>query len=356
MSICKLVAALWLLNSVSNAQAQPLPGARTLPQNIISSNSLTAQDRQQIAEYVNMGLALMTANPPKIEDVERARQHLLQPFTAPGVSLAFREDYSQAVVPPLAKLVPNANMHLAVNALGVLANLGTSRAMDVLLHHANKDGESRWQIRLRAAAGCLAIIEARTLPPNRVVAAARRLRDAAANEDHSYTLLQQLTAIDRCDHTTLSPSERAQVRDLLVTAVSGAVDSLTRRGNLDQQPLMLEAIVKAVAMVRTKFLDQSVPQTEKLAMGKKIAPSLAQVLNHVNNTWDRGRADESTQRVYNSLVTGCESFMELIEKQVQPQQRTSGQLRGAWETGNRQQYEAGLKNWQDTLATPPYRR
>src|SRR5690606_3065318 len=197
-----LIVALAVAQGFSGRVLAQAPSS--IPSSVVSQARLTPEQVQQVkayAEYWTDMLARPSASP---EDVQRARRELIQPLRGLNVSGAFRFDYSMAAVPPLQSTIRQGSLHAATNAMLVPAELGSARAMTVLLEHVSLRNEPRWQIRLRAAADARNALQLRTLTPNKVVDAANRLREAAISEDNPLVLGRQLEALNAADDPSLT--------------------------------------------------------------------------------------------------------------------------------------------------------
>jgi hypothetical protein len=302
------------------------------------------------------------------EDVERARGELIRPLDGSNALVAspdFRINYSKLVVSALEDAIRMDNVHAATNAVRVLAQLGTDRAINVLILQADKQNEERWQYRLRAANGCQTILKSGLLEPAKVVEAVKKLHDATGREDHNDVLRHQFAAIIAAANPTppgggssaatpLTPEDRQKIRDVLITTSAEAVDRF-RNGGKGEPPLA--AVNPAIVDLRDKFLSPGSSLDEKKAMGKKLGPMLGKVLEIALDHWQDGHANERAKNFYGTAVGTCEGFLLRIDTQIRSgDQSPPDKLHGAWEAGNKDAFVAGLTLWQNILNQPPYEK
>ena len=351
-----LIVALAVAQGFSGRVLAQAPSS--IPSSVVSQARLTPEQVQQVkayAEYWTDMLARPSASP---EDVQRARRELIQPLRGLNVSGAFRFDYSMAAVPPLQSAIRQGSLHAATNAMLVLAELGSDRAMTVLLEHVSLRNEPRWQIRLRAAADARNALQLRTLTPNKVVDAANRLREAAISEDNPLVLGRQLEALNAADDPSLTAlGDRQRVRAALLEAVVAVIDRIAQSESQEPQPLIVPVTNYGVVNLRSQFLNSDVPGDERRAMSIALAPSLGKLLSGIERSWDAVQADAELKQLHSMVVGSCETFLPLIDTQVRGSGKSpSTQMRDAWNRGDRERFSAGVKAWNEVLSGAPYRR
>ena len=162
--------------------------------NLTGLTSFTQQQRQDIADYTQYWFdALTSVEEGAVAGVAAARRRLLEP--ARLSTTEFRLEYSNALVPRLESAVAGDNQHCAVNALTVLQELGTDRALMAAIHFCDKSNEKRMSIRLMASRVCRKLMTGRNVSATRVRTALRALVTAVEAEDDGIVLRRQLEAL-----------------------------------------------------------------------------------------------------------------------------------------------------------------
>jgi hypothetical protein len=168
-------------------------------------------------------------------------------------------------------------------------------------------------------------------------------------------LRHQFAAIDAADHNGLKADERKQLRSYLLESLISTVDRVERANNNPHPNPLLEAAGNAVALVRDKFLDNSLAKPEKDSLGREAAPVLIRILAIVNKTWAAAQTDEHTKQIMSYITGACEGFLTRIDAQLKGEgNELKTKLRDSWDGGNKDAFEADLKQWQDVATKAPY--
>lgn len=117
-----LVAAMVLCGPINPALAQ-----RDLPSQLITKTTeLSTSELDQIRTLVHEAIPLLTSKIPA--DLRRGRTALRKPLMNPAVSVSFRFEYSDIVVPELEGVLRLDGVTGRVNALRITGEIATERA------------------------------------------------------------------------------------------------------------------------------------------------------------------------------------------------------------------------------------
>jgi hypothetical protein len=320
--------------------------------NLVDKSNLTERDRGDIRQYAEFWGRQLNETAPS--DVDEARGKLGDPLRAVRVGEVFRFEYSDAVVDHLAKVVKDGSPHAAVNALQILALLGTPASLDVILAHSSIEQEPDFGIRLWVAIGFPTAVRQNALPNNEINKALRDLGEAAASEaraavnkrddDKTRWLLlrRQFEAISSVKSQT---SREVQVK--VLRAVTEAMD--TRQGPSD----LMQATYRALLLMRNEYLD--LPAADQERMGKSLAPVLCDLCTVAAAHWDNAQKDKTARESYGGAVHISENLLKMIDARVRPNQtgpRT--ELGPAWRNARKDQFTNDHDKWRTLLLGPPY--
>ena len=320
--------------------------------NLVDKPNLTERDRGDIHQYAEFWGRQLDETAPS--DVDEARGKLGDPLRAVRVGEVFRFEYSDAVVDHLAKVVKDGSPHAAVNALQILALLGTPASLEVILAHSSIEQEPDFGIRLWVAIGFPTAVRQNALPNNEINKALRNLGEAAANEaraviekqddDKTRWLLlrRQFEAISSVKSQT---SREVQVK--VIMAVTEAMDD--RQGPSD----LMQATYPALLLIRNEYID--LPPADQEVMGKSLAPVLCDLCTVAAAHWDRAQKDDIARESYGGAVHVSENLLKMIDARVRPNQtgpRT--ELGPAWRNDKKGQFANDHDKWRTLLLGPPY--
>jgi hypothetical protein len=241
-----------------------------------------------------------------------------------------------------------------VNALQILALLGTPASLDVILAHSSIEQEPDLGIRLWAAIGFPTAVRQNALPNNEINKALRDLGEAAASEaraavnkrddDKTRWLLlrRQFEAISSVKSQT---SREVQVK--VLRAVTEAMDN--RQGPSD----LMQATYRALLLMRNEYLD--LPAADQERMGKSLAPVLCDLCTVAAAHWDNAQKDKTARESYGGAVHISENLLKMIDARVRPNQtgpRT--ELGPAWRNARKDQFTNDHDKWRTLLLGPPY--
>jgi hypothetical protein len=141
-AVCILAAAAFLL-PLSPAAAQ-----FGLPREVIVAESIGSGQMSQIERYVGEWLPRLGSEDPL--DIKRSRDNLLMPLREHTISVAFRQAYSDRLVPGLRQHAQDERDLVIANALRVAGELATPASVQ-LLEQKLQDGQA--PVRFAAVAG-----------------------------------------------------------------------------------------------------------------------------------------------------------------------------------------------------------
>ena len=323
--------------------------------NLVDKSNLTERDRRDIRQYAEFwGRQLHEATAPL--DIDEARGKLGDPLRAVRVGEVFRFAYSNAVVIHLDQTVRDGTPHAAVNAMQLLALLGTPSSVEVILAHANIKQEPDFGIRLWAAIGFPTAVRQNALPNNEINKALRDLGEAAASEARAavnmpdddkirwHLLRRQFEAISSVKSQT---SREVQVK--VLKAVTEAMDERQRPSDL------MRATYRALMLIRNDYL--RLPPADAERVGKLLAPVLCDLCTVAAAHWDNAQNDPIARESYGGAVHVSENLLKMIDARVRPNQagpRT--ELGPAWRNREKDQFKLDHDKWRTLLMGPPYNK
>ena len=215
--------------SISAPLLATLAAAPARISNLVDKRNLSERDSGDIREYAAFwGRQLHEAPAPA--GVDEARAKLGDPLRAVRVGEVFRFEYSDAVVVHLDKTVRDGSPHAAVNALQLLALLGTPASLEVIVAHASIEQEPDFGIRLWAAIGFPTAVRQNALPNNEINMALRDFGEAAASE--------ALAAVNM--------GQDDKTRWLLLRRQFEAISSIKSRTSREVQVKVIKAVTEAM--------------------------------------------------------------------------------------------------------------
>lgn len=147
MNLQRLLSIVCL--SLASIASGPMACAQiaTLPPGITSASDLSAEQKEQIKQFVDTNKGGLKGTPTEIK---HSRNALMDPLKGTDVSVAFRLEYARQLGPVLRPLGADKREVAAVNALRVAGELATASGVD-LLAEGLKD--ERAGVRYAASAG-----------------------------------------------------------------------------------------------------------------------------------------------------------------------------------------------------------
>ncbi len=341
-SRCSILGGLLALATVAiGTSVHAAPPSRI--NHLVDKPQLSEPDRADIRLYAEFWSdRLAGAEGPAV--VDEARAKLVDPLRAVRVGDVFRLEYSRSVVPLLGEAARDATPHATINALQVVALLGTPAALEIILSHASVQDEEDFSIRLWAARTFPVAIRQNVLPANDIDRALRQLGDAARREPQWLVLRRQFEAIASID----SPLSR----DLQVKVLKAAMEAM--KGQEGPSDIM-EATYRALFLIRNEYL--ALPPADKETVGKLLAPVLCDLCTVAAAHWDSAQEDDAARTSYGGAVLVSENLLKLIDARVRPQQsgpRT--ELGPAWRDRQKGRFDSDHAEWRSLLQRPPYNK
>ena len=353
---CSITAPLLVTIAVTLATATrtALAAVPARISNLVDKPSLSERDRGDIRQYAEFWGRQLSADLPAEVDVARGK--LGDPLRAVRVGEVFRFEYSNAVVLHLDTVVREGTPHAAMNAMQLLALLGTPSALEVILAHSSIEQEPDFGIRLWAAIGFPTAVRQNALPNNEINKALRDLGEAAASEARAavnvpdddktrwHLLRRQFEAISSVKSQT---SREVQVK--VLKAVTQAMDERQRPSDL------MQATYRALMLIRNEYLRLS-PADQEI-IGKLLAPVLCDLCTVATAHWDIAQNDETARASYGGAVHVSENLLKMIDARVRPNQagpRT--ELGPAWRNREKSKFTDDHNKWRTLLMSPPYNK
>jgi hypothetical protein len=242
-------------------------------------------------------------------------------------------------------------MHLpAMNAMQIVARLETKEALAVMVDRcdlgATGRGEQRAAIRIWAARGVREILKAADLDEvdaGSRTTATRALGRAVQNETDWRVVRRQLDAISNSSNAATT-----QVLDGSVGSVIG------KMRNNPRFAWMMGALRPTTVGHRTRFLDPNLGPAEKRSLGRTIAQRIGEILDVVDQLWEAAAKDPQLRREFSRTVEVAEKLLNLIDLDMGG---TIGEstLQEAFDSRERETYQAELIRIKQALARPPYK-
>jgi hypothetical protein len=214
-AVCIFAAAAFLL-PLQHASAQ-----FGLPREVIAAESIGAAQSSQIESYIGEWLPRLASQDPL--EIKRARDTLLMPLREHTISVAFRQAYSDRLVPGLRGHAQDERDLVIANALRVAGELATPASVQ-LLEQKLQDGQS--PVRFAAITGIA-----------RTFAAVRDASPAVGTDG-----IQQLT---RRVGQQLRTEKAPEIVDACVRALATAMD-INRQNFESVRPAAFEVLAAGI--------------------------------------------------------------------------------------------------------------
>lgn len=327
------------------APLSPILTAQAVPpriSNLADSVRLSDREKQEIAQYAEYWVKGLSAQ--GADEVDDAAGKLTEPLRAIQVSDVFRLEYAQTLVPHLDDVIDEGHPHAAVNAMQIVALLGTPNALDLITSHASVANEQNSSIRLWSAKAFPLAVQQGIVDDIEINRALRAFGQAAGQEDRWLVLRRQFEAIASVESTVS--------RDVLV----GALDATAVRMEGQPGPSdLMQATYPALLLLRNEYLELKPP--DQKAIGTSLAPVLSSLCNVAQKHWDSAQEDARASRSYRGTVQVSENLLIMIDANVRPRQagpRTG--LGPAWDQRDRRRFEDDNNKWHEVVSGPPYQR
>jgi hypothetical protein len=254
------LCAVLLVSAALAAAAPALAQPGSLDPTAITAQAPSEAQQQAIREYPSAPLRDLGSDDPAA--IRAARARLLEPLQNPQASVRFRQLYSDAIAPALARNAEGKSDRASVNALRILGELATPAAIDAL---EARLADPRLAVRYAAVAGLeRSLASIRVTSPaitqdrvNQTIAKLGERLAAEADPDVAGVLTRALG--------TLFAFERAgfdNVRPLAISTL--AAQFRAKLPGLKEAPgrAMLPAMLTAAVAARDALTNSRLPLTD----------------------------------------------------------------------------------------------
>ncbi len=310
--------------------------------NLASEKSFTEAQRSDIRSYAVDWCDTLGSEQP--DDVDEARAKLFEPLRAVVISQEFRFEYAKAALPGLNKAISTGAPHAAVNALQIVAFLGTPEAFNIIVSHVSADDEKVDDIRLWAAKSFAPAVRQGIVPANEINKALRRLETAASREDYWLALQRQFEAIASVN----SPLSR----ELQVNVLRAITSRMQKQKGPSE---LMQAAYPALLLLRDWYIPLPGTDQEVVVLGKSLAPVLHDLCTVAQGHWDLAQADPAARQSYGGVVTISENLLKVIDSQVRPAtDAPRSEMSKGWSDRDKARFVTGYNQWGSVIKQPPY--
>lgn len=355
-----LVAVLAMTAAPARAQVTP-PGT-----DLTNGNGpMTQPQRDQVTQFISHYLRQLATPPsdPKADTlIKEAREHLIRPTNAPGVTAWWLSTYSQMMQSGLTNLLNSREPLHRVNALIVAGELGSDTAVDVLARQVmHRDLPTRlWAASAMSVA--LRKADRGAITAGSITTATREVSRAAEAEESPIVFRKQLQALYSVQvAATMTNNPTGPVRQARLDTVDTV---LKRIAGKDGEPSgHVIAIYETLSQIRLEFLGMPAASQRQIGpMVVKVCQSIFDVIGSHWNAAHNPNADPKVQAIrarYGEILEFCETFIAVADDVVrtpsaQPARPGRGLTQG-WRQVNQAGYEQLRTAWRNfVMQTPPY--
>lgn len=324
---------------------------------LITTTRPTAAESRQIRDYAEYWAAeLEQAKPDEVRSIRRA---LIDPVSRGGITEAFRDQYSVALVPALERVLHADDPHTGVNALIIIAQLGTQDALQALVDRCSVEDEPQFHLRRAAARSCEHLLQRAAedgggrLVPKRIEQASRSLLAAVRVEPDPGIARCQLAAIFAAGQLMKTDNDRAEVRKDLIEALE-TMATRAAAMPMDQDPVaLLSAVYPILVDLRTAFINADADAQKRF--GRELAPCLRKILDVATAHWDEiKRSPQAAGDQPGKTIHLCEQFLAFVDTLVRGAKPPDTNLKDAWDRNDIARFKRDLGAWSAVLSQPPY--
>ena len=244
---------------------------------IVDKSSISQDDETKIEKFaVGWAEQLQSTD---AEALELARSKLIGPFEpdvrmTPYARLLYGKYLKQGFAPLLSK--DNENEMAAVNALQILALLGTEQASGLLLKHADISTESRPTLRLWASVGLGTTFLTGELPDNRVERYAKLLSNFTNKETDWFVLARQFDSLASLQSIPNQDRNQQDALEILSFQLqtSSLVNLLNSINESNETDLRAQALPFILPSLLLQLIETSVADQVKTETLETIVPPL----------------------------------------------------------------------------------
>lgn len=236
--------------ALSTAVATAQPGA-DLPRSTVETISVNPSQRTQIQQFVDNWAPRVTSE--NAQDTKRAIEALTQPLQSQGVSVAFRQAYTQSLKGLLDELGNTDSVAAKLSELRIAGDLATPSAVARILKHMN---DSDIGVRLFAISRAGQIFET-----TRVHGPAMTGNDAtsliaaiASAKDDTHPEVIRASARALAAGTTLGTKDLGDARSRAIIALSDLVGTRLQALNANDDPAFAQSLALDAASATTRSI------------------------------------------------------------------------------------------------------
>jgi hypothetical protein len=346
-----LVLAAWLGVSACSAGAF----AQSLPSEAVTASQLSEQQKEQINAFASATLGkLKGANPA---DREAARDALIEPLEASGVTLAFRLALATpALTKELGAIAASPDDHMAFNALRVAGKLGTPQGVDIV---RNGLADKRPAVRAGAARTMRETIRSAVtaaqspINKSKLENAVDSLAAALEKESDPIVAKGLVLALDapRAGATAAFGELHARAMEKMAEALAGRLKSVSAGAD---GAGWSDAALSGVDAVKGTFIDVSRAQFAGAAGLKKQAATLCgQAMGWVRARVAGGaKSDAADAKQLVGIASVAESTLILMDGRNIPQ-TLGAAVTTSLEAGSPSAVNAATDEWFGRLGAAP---
>lgn len=270
--VLSLVASL-TLSAVSAAQVQAIS-----PQTIAAPGPMTPAQQAEVAKAVD-GWAERVMGTDADEVIE-ARAELEKLATkTPSVTVAFRRELGLAFAKRFEDAVTADKAERSVTVFYMARAIGTVETIDFIVDHMDAEKTESPAIRIAASAQLPKAVESTQLSAPQLDAIAKRLVPLAGKEREWVAATHAFEAMGAMIRRKGLSAAQA---DAIGSSMSATINDLTERVTDGSAPEMVNALQRALLVVRNQLSDVPAPARTKLLTA--IAPSLKKLADSKGKT------------------------------------------------------------------------
>ena len=267
------LAASLALSAVSAAQVQSIS-----QQTIAAAGPLTAEQQAEIAKAMDGWAERVTGSDP--DEVIEARGEIDKLATKnPSVTVAFRRELGLAFAKRFEDAVTADKAERSVSIFYIARSIGTVESIDFIVDHMDADTTESPAVRIAASAQLPKAVESTQLSAPQLDAIAKRLVTLAGKEREWVAATHAFEAMGAMIRRKGLSVAQA---DAIGSSMSAAINDLTERVMDGSAPEMVNALQRALLVVRNQLSDVPAPARTKLLA--TIAPSLKQLADSKGKT------------------------------------------------------------------------
>ena len=360
LAACGLASIAWLaFVPVTNAQA--------LAPELITTVSLDASQKAQVKAFIDPFVAQLASGEQK--KIQAARSVILDPLGKQGVSVSFRLELSNQLVPTLTKLLTDdaknaagASSISAINAIILAGELSTEQASTLI---TSSIGSPKADLRYQAAMALRRTLE--TIKAQAPAMSAGRALDLVRAIEDRIKAEKDPLVIDALVRAGLAAGEIrvdgfAQVRTKGLEVVSGGIGSQLKERKADPLPEShAEAIIRAGSGVRDAITGAAQGTRVDVLIAKAAADLGGQLIahatrvvqaQHLSRVSDSGESANVLRERYAQIAQLGETLVLVSGKTLNESSQLQGKNLGTTLRANTTQSDANFALDARTLVGP----